>query len=193
MTVIIINDCKDVNAAGRQIVRAQSLLHASASFVGVQSDLEAAGNIIDALDALDGRPGIILANVAPRNGGAKKWPNGTPFGYFWYGKTLVVASVDGYTWSLIKKLNLTQVIQVLYTKSSSQFRSFEFLPRVAARLVTRKQVPYTKLAIQNIPDAPTAVWWIDNFGNCKTTLLPDCELRNSPLTPKTDIIQAASV
>ncbi len=27
--------------------------------------------------------------------------------------------------------------------------------------------------IKDIPDAPPMIWWIDNFGNCKTTLLCD--------------------
>ena len=27
--------------------------------------------------------------------------------------------------------------------------------------------------LETIPDAPRAIWWVDNFGNCKTTLLAD--------------------
>src|SRR3989344_9103064 len=113
MNIIIINDCRDANAVGRQIARAASLLGGSASFLGVTSDLQAAGNLIDVLDALGENPGVVLVNVAPRNGKAKKWGNGTPFGYFWYRKTLVVASIDGYTLSLVKKLKVVNFVYVL--------------------------------------------------------------------------------
>ena len=71
MNITIINDCRDANAVGRQIARATSLLGGSVSFIGVSSDLQASGNIIDVLDALEENPGIVLVNVAPRNGKAK--------------------------------------------------------------------------------------------------------------------------
>lgn len=192
MNTIIINDCRDSNAAGRQAVRATALLGGPVTFVGVGSDLEAAGTIIDALDALTGQAGVILANVAPRSGHARRWGNGTPFGYTWIGQTLLVASVDGLTWSLIKKLKLTDTIQVIDAAGAvqklshiqvitpeerdrmltTQFRSYDFLPRVASTLLRHEVVPSQSLPIANIPDAPLAVWWVDNFGNCKTTLLP---------------------
>jgi hypothetical protein len=191
MNITIINDCRDANAAGRQITRAASLLHGSVSFIGVANDLEAAGNIIDALDAFGESSGVVLANVAPRNGMAKRWENGTPFGYFWHKKILVLASIDGFTLSLVKKLRLAERINVLDAPSvldqfvargvcsqelydliaRTQFRSFDFLPRAAAFLVRGTSLPSSQLSITSIPDAPQAVWWIDNFGNCKTTLL----------------------
>lgn len=193
MNITIINDCRDANAAGRQIVRTASLLGGSVSFIGVSSDLQAAGNIIDVLDALEENSGIILVNVAPRNGRAKKWANGTPFGYFWYKKVLVLASIDGLTLSLVKKFKLTQSITVLDIPKAldqliaggvlredlkglitkTQFRSFDFLPRVALYLAKGKKLKGEKLHIENIPEAPPAIWWIDNFGNCKTTLLQE--------------------
>ena len=113
MHITIINDCKDANAAGRQMARAAGLIEAPVSFVGVSSDLEAAGNLIDMLDAYGDSAGILLVNVAPRNGKAKKWQNGTPFGYFWYKKILVLSSIDGLTLSLVKKLQLVDSINVL--------------------------------------------------------------------------------
>lgn len=192
-TVTIINDCRDTNAAARQIARLSSILNCSAILVGVTTDLEAAGNLIDALDATEGRPGIILVNVAPRNGEAKKWPNGTPFGYFHYKDTLVISTIDGLTLSLVKKLNLVNLIKVLdiptvldeLTKTgllseqlndyivNSQFRSFEFLPRVAFYLLKNHDVVAKSLETSQIADIPNAIWWIDSFGNCKTTILPE--------------------
>lgn len=191
MNITIINDCRDANAVGRQITRTSSLLNRPVSFVGITSDIQAAGNIIDVLDAIEENLGIILVNVAPRNGKAKKWPNGTPFGYFWYKKILVLASIDGLTLSLVKKFKLTEFVTVLDVPetldqliadgalsknlkgsiSKTQFRSYDFLPRVAAYLAKNKELRGTRLHIKNIQDAPPAIWWIDNFGNCKTTLL----------------------
>lgn len=189
MTITIINDCRDANAAGRQVARAASLFGAQVSFVGVGSDLEAAGNLIDILDAIGDSEGVVLVNVAPRNGKAKKWQNGAPFGYFWYKRVLVVTSVDGFTLSLVKKLRLIDAAYVfdvdvtldeLITNGAlsgelrnsiahTQFRSYNFLPRVAAYLLKHKDITGMRLAIGDIPDAEAAVWWVDNFGNCKTT------------------------
>ncbi len=194
MNITIINDCRDPNAVGRQIARTASLFGTSTvSFIGVSNDLEAAGNLIDILDSLENRPGVILVNVAPRNGRAKKWPNGTPFGYFWYENILVVASIDGLTLSLVKKLGLIDVVHVLDIPKSldrlienkiiprglrgsitdSQFRSYDFLPRIASFLVQNKDIESTELRINEIPDVHQAIWWVDNFGNCKTTILSD--------------------
>lgn len=191
MNTTIINDCRDANAAGRQITRATALLGGSVSFIGIANDLEAAGNLVDTIDALEENPGVVLVNVAPRNGKAKKWKNGTPFGYFWYKKILILSSVDGFTFSLVKKLKLTKLINVLDVprildqliadglllkkfKNSitrTQFRSYDFLPRVAALIVQGNKLQSTQLHIEDIPDIPPAIWWVDNFGNCKTTLL----------------------
>jgi S-adenosylmethionine hydrolase len=50
------------------------------------------------------------------------------------------------------------------------FRSFEFIPRAAKWLTDGLQLPYKPYAISNTPDAPASIWFVDNFGNCKTTL-----------------------
>jgi len=191
MNITIINDCKDENAKGRQLARIGSIFKSSANFIGVSNELEAAGNLIDILDANGDESGIILVNVAPRNGKAKKHKNGTPFGYFWYKKTLVVSSIDGFALSLVKKLKLTKFINVLDIPEAldtliknkflipnlknyitdTQFRSYDFLPRVAFYVFTKKSIVSNKIEIEIIPDAPMAIWWVDNFGNCKTTVL----------------------
>ncbi len=193
MFITIINDCRDANAAGRQASRASSLFGFPATFIGVGNDLEAAGNLIDVLDAGEGREGIILVNVAPRHGQAKKWPNGSPFGYFWYQKTLIIASIDRFTLSLAKKLRVTDEVEILDlaevvdvmiqkhflpdhlrdTIVNSQFRSYEFLPRLAQLLLMGKRIPSQNYSMEKILDAPKAIWLVDNFGNCKTTLLPE--------------------
>ena len=191
--ITIINDCKDGNAVGRQFVRASALMGGHVSFVGVASDLEAAGNLIDVLDAYGEESGVVLVNVAPRGGKAKRFTNGTPFCYFRYKQVLVASSFDGLTLSLVKKLGLTDSVYLLdiptvtaqWVKEGTctqelathicetQFRSYEFLPRVAAYILEHGTAPAEQVSINEVQDAPQAVWWVDNFGNCKTVLLAD--------------------
>jgi hypothetical protein len=193
MFTTIINDCRDDNARARQTSRVGSLQNSSLSFIGVDSDLEAGMQLIDALDATAGLEGLILVNVAPRGGHTTKWENGTPFAYFWYKKTLIISSVDGYALSAIKKLNLTSEINLLdiheatkvmleanfITKEEaeriphSQFRSFDFIPRAGVFMIQGNHLPSTPYNQDDIPDLPKAIWNIDNFGNCKTTLTPE--------------------
>ena len=106
MFAAIINDCRDENARGRQVARVSELLQCGVAFAGVEGDLAASGNLIDTLDATGGREGVVLVNVAPRNGSGKQWANGTPFAFFRFEKTLVIASFSGLTLSLVKKLGV---------------------------------------------------------------------------------------
>lgn len=188
MFISIITDCADGNAQVRQQTRYSVLFPGtSSSFTGASSDIEAAGNLIDVLDASDDQEGIIAVNVAPRHGAARKWPNGTPFGYLWIGKILIVCTIDGEVLSLLKKfgladhVNVTDIRTVLafggYSEeiidraATSQFRSFDYLPRLARIVWDKKEVPSEKLMFTDIPNAALDVWRIDSFGNCKTTLL----------------------
>ncbi len=120
MTITLITDCQDANAAGRQAVRLAGLFGTTPIIIGVKSDLEAAGNLIDVLDAAEDRPGVYLVNVAPRNGKAKQWPNGTPFSYFRYKRSLILSSIDGLALSLVKKLNLTSSVRILDIPSACE-------------------------------------------------------------------------
>ncbi len=196
MHATIINDCRDANVIGRQVARLSSLLSCPVSYVPVGGDfsdageLEASGNLIDMLDAYGEAEAVVLVNAAPRGGKGKKWPNGTPFGYFTYKNVLVVSSVDGYTLSLVKKFALTDAITVLdiptalkqmvvagavsadlqESIANSQFRSFDFLPRAGAFLAKGATLSGESLPMIDVPDAQSAVWFVDNFGNSKTTL-----------------------
>jgi hypothetical protein len=190
MFITIVTDCRDGNAKARQETRYADLFPgANVAFVGVSSDIEAAGNLIDVLDAAGNAEGVVAVNVAPRHGRAKeKWPNGTPFGYFWHKKVLVVCTVDGETLSLVKKLGLANQVNVTDIReamtfggydvatvehaATSQFRSFDYLPRLARIVWDKKEAPGQALPFSEVPDVETGVWWIDSFGNCKTTLLP---------------------
>lgn len=200
----IVTDCSCTNAAGRQSLRIQALFGITPQVIAARSDLEAAGHLIDALDAVQcgSEHSLILGNVAPRNGYRDRWPNGTPFGYLHVGKALVVTTLAGHVLSLVKKLRLAETLYVMdiptvmqwavregiVTQSeaehitTTQFRSYEFLPRVANWIVGRRIVPSEKARIVDVvPDAPASVWYVDEpFGNVKTTLLPE-ERRKSRL------------
>ncbi len=194
MFVTIINDCRDGNTFGRQATRLANLFPGIAiNLVGINNfvEIEAAGNLIDMLDASDGQEGVILVNAAPRQ--KKKWPNGTPFGYFRYKKTLVISTVDGYTLSLVKKLGLADEImltdiptvaramfeqghidkQLSEQIATTQFRSYDYMPRLARWIMDGFEIPHEKYSFDNIANVPQAIWLIDNFGNAKTTILPE--------------------
>lgn len=185
---IYITDCYDDNTKARQTARIQSLIPEvhSVQFVAIKTGLEAAGNIVDVLDALEGRPGIIFANVAPR--GTGRWPNGTPFCHTQYQNAHIFSTFEGGAFSLLRKLtgeniqvhlfDIPSVVEnfplSLATKeyiARSQFRSFDFLPRVAAAVLSGTAIPSTAEHVAE--ECPKAIWWQDNFGNFKTTLLPE--------------------
>lgn len=193
MYVTIINDCRDPLTMNRQVVRAATLFPATnigSVGVGNYADLEASGIIIDTIDAAMDEPGIILANVAPRHGKAKKWDNGTPFGHIKYQNTHIFATVDGATLSLVRKYGLADSIEVYDIPTvldtmikngklaphlrepitNTQFRSFEFLPRVAKWYMLGIDIPHEVHPLSDFLPAPQAIWYLDNFGNCKTTL-----------------------
>ncbi len=189
MFATIINDCYCPNARGRQETRVASLLNCPTNFIQVNSDLEASGNLIDALDAGLGRKGVVLVNVAPRNGEAKKWENGSPFAYFYYQKTLVISTISGLTLSLVKKTKLIKKVEVVYLKetveknlpekkdclSQTQFRSFEFTPRLASWIFEGGDIKSESRDLRETPDLESLVWCVDNFGNIKTTVLAETE------------------
>lgn len=201
MFVTIITDCQDSNAVGRQETRMAALFGSDVNAIttiGVSTEIEAAGNLVDVLDAAGGASGIVLVNVAPRGAGTKTkgWENGTPFCYFVVGGVTVISSIGaGITLHLVKKLGLVNTVCVLDVSMvmnwavehnlvsrkiadkiiDSQFRSFEFLPCAAKWLCQNMQVPSRPTDISDVivdPPPPVwAVWYVDCFGNCKTTLL----------------------
>lgn len=180
---------------GRQATRAIHLFgNIPVATVGIgQSELEGAGNLVDMLDASDGEEGVIMVNVAPRYGRGKKWSNGTPFGYFYHKNTLIVSTVAEQMLSLVKKFHIADslcltdiptVVDEMVRRGKleaplrdrivySQFRSYDYMPRLAKWLADGEDVPHEKYSFDQVEDVPFAVWWVDNFGNCKTTYLPE--------------------
>lgn len=190
--VAIINDCsRDANGRGRQELRVISLFGSMPVSFPVNNDAEAAFNLIDAIDA-SLVPGVFLVNIAPRNGEAKNFENGSPFCFFWHEDSLVVATDRGHALDLVCKLGITQsVIELDIHRTASiladgdkdledrivktQFRSFEFVPRIAHLLFSRK---YADTAFWGQPrfiqrTFASAICVVDKFGNCKTCCLPE--------------------
>ncbi|MFZ1019386.1 MAG: hypothetical protein WAN61_00135 [Minisyncoccia bacterium] len=185
-SITIISDCHDDNAKGRVMTRIASLLPGfNINFIGVQNDIEAAICLVDTLDALEDRAGTILVNIAPRNGEAKKWTNGTPFGEFSVGNIQIFSTIDGYILSFIQQFLKKKIKVRVYdipkiiaefgitTETqkriiNSQFRSFDFLTRLAAERIHGKKFTHSLLKIENINN-DWAVGYIDRFGNIKTT------------------------
>jgi hypothetical protein len=105
--ITYITDCKDENGKGRLKARLATLFPGcSVQFVGVSSDYEAALNLVDIVDAYDGRPGIVLANVARREGSERKnkWTNGPPFAWVKLENIDIFTTVDGYVVSLLQRM-----------------------------------------------------------------------------------------
>ncbi len=199
MYITLITDCADANARGRQSTRIRSTTACSPSFVPVSGSLDrsatlqASGNIVDMLDAAGGGEGIILANVAPRQGTERRWGNGTPFGFFRFERSLVCTTVSGAMLSIPHKLGLLKSYQVIdmpqtLTRmahdgvistddveriAASQFRSFDFLPIAAWWIYGGGEPEVHEYPLSDIPHTDAEVWCVDNFGNLKTTILGD--------------------
>lgn len=200
MFITLINDCKSENDIGRLKTRYSLLFpNTNINFVGIDSSLgsnatlEASGNLIDILDASEGKEGIIGLNVAPRGQVQKDGDNGSSFCYFYYKNTLIVSTIKGYNLSLVKKLKLVSCVNLLDTKEvlgfavskklinaklvnyivNSQFRSFDFQTRLAKWIWDGLKIPSSNFGLKNIPASPDAIWLIDSFGNAKTSLLPN--------------------
>ena len=196
MFVAIINDCRDADEMGRQTIRASVLFPGTnINFLGVGNfnEIEAAGLLVDSIDAAMDSDGVIMVNAAPRHGSGKDWDNGTPFGYFKLNNIIVVSTIAGMTLSLVKKLgcidrlNLTDLSTVIdhcinigkFDKDRrdrtvfSQFRSFEYMPFLAKWLHEGQDISHKEMSLDELSDPPKTIWWVDNFGNVKTTLLPE--------------------
>lgn len=188
----LINDCCDSDARIRQEARYGAYFPGrQIKFAGVDSDIEAAFLLVDVLDALDGNRGVIAINVAPRNGTAKKYANGTPFGVILCGNTLIIASVAGNTLQLLNKVkpglelrifDISEVVPYLTDDKSlqeriiqTQFRSLEFVPRLVRAMLEGKELPSSTIALADHCERKemAIVAFIDCFGNLKTTLLPE--------------------
>lgn len=180
--IFAFTDCKDSNTITRLTARLSSLFESS--FVhakGIDKDVEASGCLLDTLDALriENREAILIGNLAPRSD--KHYKNGAPFYIGKVGKVIIIANRTCF--DLIAKIELIDTIyetdvETVCSKylskteskriANSQFRSFEYIPILARWIYEKKKIPTSPHKIVLAKD--NKIWWVDNFGNCKTTI-----------------------
>jgi len=188
-SIFAFTDCRDPNTLTRLNARLTALFEDSQIFsAGIEVDIEAAGCILDTLDALrlNNRPSIIIGNLAPRS--EKHYKNGAPFYIAKTGSVILIATKTCF--SLLFKFGLIETIKETDVEtvcryflpedevmriSNSQFRSFEYVPLLAKWVYEGKDIP-------GVDDRPQTqienqIWWIDNFGNAKTTIT-EAEIRD---------------
>ncbi len=190
MHTTIIQDCTDENAVGRLAARTASLFSGSVQMVRVSeyplqtsASIIAAGWLVDMIDAYEDREGVILVNAAPRGEKTPGMPNGNPFGYFRYKNVLVVSTIGGYTLSLAHRLGIVEEMSVFDIRTvlaslpdavrpdadecerivRTQFRSYEFQPRVAKWLWDGIDVAAKSFDLSTMPALPPSIFHIDNF------------------------------
>ncbi len=184
--IIIISDCFDNNARGRQLLRYKALIDgADLTFIGSENAIQAAGNLVDALDSLhlskNKKDNIFIVNVASR--GDNKYKNGIPFCFSETENGLIIGTPNCFSLAqklgLLTKVKETDVLDVCrrflpeeeaLRISESQFRSFEYLPLLTKWLYEGKDIPIKEERILASFNG-NLIWNIDNFGNCKTTIL----------------------
>ena len=187
--IFAFTDCKDSNALTRLQARLTILFENSPIHcVGINSDIEASGCILDTLDALriSNKRAVVIGNLAPRT--EKKHKNGAPFYIGYVGKVILIANETCFTllakYKLIDTIYETDVETVCkkflpeeeaFRIANSQFRSFEYVPRLARWVYDKKKIPSIPHSLTST--LPNQVWWVDNFGNCKTTMT-ESEIRN---------------
>lgn len=183
MKINIFTDCIDPEAASRQVSRYEAFFpEANAHCYGVRTDIEMAGCILGQIDAMRvaDEPAIIVGNIAPRED--RRYENGAPFCFTWIGKILIVGTPPAF--GLCQKFNLLKesVYQTNTTEvcnhflsgeeellaSKTQFRSFEYVPRLVKWIMEGRHVPVASFMTDKFL-FPNQVFVIDSFKNAKTT------------------------
>jgi len=176
--IYVISDCADQEAQlCYDASFAHEFPHAIVKCYGITNPLQAAGFALRPIDRHKGDNVVVFVNYAPRRDEDKKqgYENGRPFGYFFVGKTLVIASDEPEIWGMFKMISLpcSSVRKIDCEKipgmPKTQFRSGLIIPQVARMILTRSFVgPIFKPVSVNVKGK---IWHTDNFGNCKSTLL----------------------
>jgi hypothetical protein len=182
----VVSDCQDKNAVSRYTAAFERELGGSVYCYGSVNALEATGMALDIVDEMKGKDGVVFVNIAPRSNevAGEGHKNGRPFLYFFHKKTLVIVSSEKEILQFLKHagvdlidLREIDLFSIKQVPSYTQFRSAQCVP-IVARLILEKKykgekvfAKYDKLFdLQNASEKiKNRVWFIDNFGNCKTT------------------------
>lgn len=196
-SLICLTDCTDTNAVARLATRLSALLGRQAQILpldGTRPELMAAMTLVDVLAAtrLTGGSPIrctALINIAPRD---DESPNGLPFCYFMVDTNLIVTTMNPELLSFagrhlgVTAVSVTDVRMAMEAAASwaafsvseveaiinSQFRSLWFMPLLTKWIQEGRPIPARQEPIIEVFDKHV-VAVVDNFGNCKTTCLPE--------------------
>jgi hypothetical protein len=185
MRISIFTDCFDQNAIIRQTYRYESLFpEAEINFKELNSlnFVPVLAGAIDEVDAVRFSSGvnIFVFNLAQRT--EKKYENGQPFCFTRLGSSIIIGTISSF--SVLKKLGIVKSVyvteiekvclQFLSVKeakriSQSQFRSYDFVPLLALWIYQGHNIKSTNIEL-NKTELSDQIWFIDCFGNCKTTI-----------------------
>ena len=185
----VISDCYDYNAQARYVAGFSRHIGGPINTYGIQGLYEGAGITMDIIDTLGGAEAIVFLNVAPRRDKDKddNHKNGRPFYYFFIRETLVICSSEdgifsffshmGIPFEEIRAIDFDQIPNI---PTHTQFRSAQCVPAAAALILNKTFIGKEVLSDITISDVPPQIWFVDNFGNCKTTLLTHDSLSSLP-------------
>lgn len=202
----VITDCFCANAALRQSLAWSTLAKTDQpTITPIHGDVDGSGMLVDALVETRGEKWVVFCQSAPRDRSKGDGSNGAKFGYFWKDQTLVLASLDGFMLSLSSRVGLMTSEMAIYSLDipevlgfavaerllsgeasasicRSQFRSLKFAPRAVRWILDGVKIPSSPFPFSQIPEFGIRVWFVDNFGNCKTSLrVSDVEFREGKI------------
>lgn len=187
--VAMVSDCTDANARGRMKQRIKRLVPgADVDFYKVRHQLEAGGNMVDAMDAMGEPPGAVLCNMAPRL--IDRGQNGSPIVFGRVRGFDVITTV--YALPLfcmffdeaerdLRTLNVKAFLESAGERPfRSQFRGLTVMPLILAHVrgAAKRPVDLDKVSVSftyPAQDISPAIWGIDEIGeqqyNVKLTML----------------------
>lgn len=189
--IFYFTDCIDGNARKRQKLRLGSLLpNYDVKFfkLNKKNRIPTLTGAVDMMDAvrLGKERNLFVFNHAPRTN--TKYKNGEPFYFAYLGPSIIIGTISSFC--MLKHLGVLGEVFFLPINEvcskyveyddeveriySSQFRSYEYIPYLAKFLVEGK---YGDKQNSELEDCITQeqVWFVDCFGNIKTTI-PGCRV-----------------
>lgn len=153
-------------------------LHPDAVCIPYESDslLEAAGNIVDALDAL-GECGAIVCNSAPRRDA--RGTNGSAIVFGRVGEVTIISTVGplGLLNRLVPNFTAQAVDVDRYTREcmcnqreTFNFRGLEVIPWILDDLRNDSQLPYVSTRQTTFPTVEPCVWLVDTIEGRPTNI-----------------------
>lgn len=174
--IAIVSDCGG-QAMSRMMTRYMAI-HPDAVCVPYESRslLEAAGNIVDAIDALNGRAGAIVCNSAPRRD--TRGTNGSAIVYLQLGQTTIVSTVGAL--GLLKQLMPEMTARAVDVdafmsdlgaeRDTFNFRGLEVIPWILRRLRDGENLENVSSQQTAFPAVEPCVWLVDTICGEPTNL-----------------------